>query len=213
MSFVYTLISRNSNLILCEYTEYDGNLRDISKIILEKTSSNNKQCKIDYKTNFFYVDCDNFSDIRLLTFTTKDINEETAFSFLSDLKGKFLKKYNQQEIQSAFELSLNGFSKEIKKIVDYFQKNPQHSKTHQLKEVLLDTTDVMRENYEKLLERQEKISIVYEKADKLKSTSSDLRVSATSIKKKERRNCIILYVSIGVAAAVIIGIVLYLVLK
>ncbi len=42
MSLIYSLISRNSDVVLCEHTEYAGNFQQISRMLLRKIKKNTK---------------------------------------------------------------------------------------------------------------------------------------------------------------------------
>ena len=47
MEIIYTLISRSSKIILCDYTEYSGNFQQISLVLLSKIKKNSK-CEVEY---------------------------------------------------------------------------------------------------------------------------------------------------------------------
>jgi hypothetical protein len=47
MSIIYTLVARNTKIILTDYTEYSGNFQQISLIILNKVHKN-KKCSLEY---------------------------------------------------------------------------------------------------------------------------------------------------------------------
>jgi hypothetical protein len=105
----------------------------------------------------------------------KELKEEVVFSYLSDLKKKFLKKYDLKAINSSFAYQLREFNEEIKNLVKFYEENPSHSKSGALLNSLSETTDVLRESVEKLLERNEKLNIIAQKSKNLKNTSEDMR--------------------------------------
>ena len=53
MEIIYTLISRSSKIILCDYTEYSGNFQQISLLLLPKVKKNTK-CEIIYDEYKFF---------------------------------------------------------------------------------------------------------------------------------------------------------------
>lgn len=46
-NIVYTLIARNTKIVLCDYTEFSGNFQQISLVILSNVKPNSK-CELDY---------------------------------------------------------------------------------------------------------------------------------------------------------------------
>lgn len=42
MSILYALISKSSDIVLCEHTEYAGNFQQISRVLLRKLKKNTK---------------------------------------------------------------------------------------------------------------------------------------------------------------------------
>jgi hypothetical protein len=49
MSIIYTLIARDSDKVLCEYSEYHGNFEQISRSLLKKVQK-------DHRATFLYDD-------------------------------------------------------------------------------------------------------------------------------------------------------------
>ena len=64
-----------------------------------------------FSYKFFYED-DN--DITYLCMG-KNIDSDIAFSFIADIKKKFLLSYDNNQIKNAFSYQLKDFSNEIKK--------------------------------------------------------------------------------------------------
>ena len=47
MKIIYTLIARNSKIVLCDFTEFSGNFQQISLVLLGKIKKNTK-CEVEY---------------------------------------------------------------------------------------------------------------------------------------------------------------------
>ncbi len=105
------------------------------------------------------------------------MNQDSAFSFLGDLKRQFLKKYDLKTIQTSFAYRMKDFIDEIKNLVKFYEDNPTHTKTKQLISSLHDTTNILRENAEMLLDRNEKLNIIAQKSKNLKDASLSFRNS------------------------------------
>jgi hypothetical protein len=80
-------------------------------------------------------------------------------------------------VKQAFAFSMKEFNGEIKNLSSYYEKNPEHTKNQALINSLGETTAILRESAEMLLERNEKLNIIAQKSRNLLSTSNDLRSS------------------------------------
>jgi vesicle-associated membrane protein 7 len=107
------------------------------------------------------------------------MGQETAFSFLGDLKRQFLKLHDLKTINSSFAYKMKDFNDEIKGLVRFYEENPSHSKTKQLIGSLYNTTDILRESVEMLLDRNEKLNIIAQKSKNLKDSSYSFRNSVS----------------------------------
>ena len=54
----------------------------------------------------------------------KNLDNDVAFTFIADLKKKFLLTYDNNVIKNSFSYQLKDFSNEIKKLITSYGKNP-----------------------------------------------------------------------------------------
>ena len=101
------------------------------------------------------------------------LDTEVAFSYLGDLKKKFLTKYDNYTIRNSFSYQLKDFSDEIKQLANSYEINPT-SKIGKLKEKLSEATEILHDNVEKLLQRGEKLNIIAQKSNRLRDSSDIL---------------------------------------
>ena len=115
----------------------------------------------------------------------ENLDVEVAFSYLGDVKKKFVTTYDNQKIQSSYSYQLKSFSDEIKKLQDYYIKNPQ-SKLAMLKNSINQTSEIMHENVEKLFQRSEKLEITLQKSNNLLGNSDVLYKNIHRMKMKQK---------------------------
>ena len=115
----------------------------------------------------------------------KNLDSEIAFSFISDLKRKFLLFYQMETIKNAFSYQLKDFSNEMKKLMSSYAKNPR-SPIKELKKSVLETNNILCENVQKLLERENQLDIVVQKSERLSGVSDDLLKNIKEIKRKRK---------------------------
>ena len=113
------------------------------------------------------------------------LETDVAFSFLADLKKKFLATFDNQKIQSSYSYQLKNFSEEIHKLSDFYINNPQ-SKLAMLKNNINQTSEIMHENVEKLFQRNEKLDITLQKSSNLLGSSDVFYKNIHRMKMKQK---------------------------
>jgi hypothetical protein len=113
MSIIYALIARSSDVVLSEYTEFSGNFQQISRIIMRKMKKNSKYTLSYDKHKFHYH---NDKDITYLMMSD-NIEDDVAFSFLSDVRKKFMQTYNYDSVVDFHAYQLNEFNDQLKTLI------------------------------------------------------------------------------------------------
>ena len=139
------------------------------------------------------------------------LETDVAFSFLADLKKKFLATYDNQKIQSSYSYQLKNFSEEIHKLSDFYIKNPQ-SKLAMLKNNINQTSEIMHENVEKLFQRNEKLDITLQKSNNLLGSSDVFYKNIHRMKMKQKYKRL-KYIVIFILVVLIMGLLIYLCVK
>jgi hypothetical protein len=142
MTIFYSLIARNYDLILSEYTDYTGNFQQITRILLYKLKLIG-QNKAD---NLFCIPYDNYQfnyiitdDILYLCMSYKDnmnisqknyLNENILiYAFLLDLRKFFLTQYNFEDIQKSHSYEYQDFDNSIHLLLEYYNERPSFTKS------------------------------------------------------------------------------------
>lgn len=113
MSIISALIAKHPDVVLCEHSDFMGNFRQITRMILQKVILN-KKYTIDYeKYNFHYINENKITYLCLC----EGVEKLTAFSFLEDFKKKILNTYKIEELLTFKEYQLNAFTVELKGLI------------------------------------------------------------------------------------------------
>lgn len=161
--------------------------------------------KISYK---FYYDDENE-----ITFLCMGENIETkvAFSYLQDLKKKFLLTYDLKNAMNSFSYQLKDFSDDIKRMANSYMSNPD-SKISQLKNGIIRTNEILHENVEKLLQKSEKLNIIAQKSNRLMYDADNFVKNIHEINKRQRIKKY-KYIALIFAFLIIVTIFIYLISK
>jgi hypothetical protein len=101
------------------------------------------------------------------------LTQESAFSYLEDIKTLFQDTFTPREIETAFAYSLNDrFKESIKGKMNYFNAHLNDSdKISKLRKGVNDYKDNILQANDVLMERGEKINLIVRKADNLRTES------------------------------------------
>ena len=141
----------------------------------------------------------------------ENLDTDVAFSYLADLKKKFISSYEHQKIQTSYSYQLKSFSDEIQKLSDYYMKNPQ-SKLSILKNNINQTSEIMHENVEKLFQRSEKLEITLQKSNNLAGTSDVFYKNIHKMKMRQKYKRIKM-IALFILVLLVLGLLLYFIFR
>lgn len=171
-------------MVLAEYTEFTGNFTTIASQCLQKLPSSN---------NRFTYNCDGHTFNYLVEngFTYCVVAVESAgrqipIAFLERIKEEFTKKYGGGKAATASTRGLNKeFGPKLKEQMQYCVDHPEEiSKLAKVKAQVSEVKGVMMENIEKVLDRGEKIELLVDKTENLRSQAQDFKTQGTKVKRR-----------------------------
>jgi hypothetical protein len=104
MSIVYTIVAKEKDIPLCDYSEYEGNFETIAVNLLRKTQDE-ARATFSYN-NEYYFHYFNTSGITYMCMADGNISKETAYTYLEDIKNSIYNTFPQKEIERAKAFSL-----------------------------------------------------------------------------------------------------------
>ncbi|KUF98684.1 hypothetical protein AM588_10010289 [Phytophthora nicotianae] len=118
-----------------------------------------------------------------------DLKRRVPFLFLEDMKNRFQAAYGERAL-TAIAFAMNDqFQHEIRRLLDYYNANPDADSLSRVKQQIDDVKDIMVENIEKVLDRGEKFELLVDRTDKLNRQSVKFERSSTQLRKSMwRRN-------------------------
>ncbi|KAJ0262020.1 Vesicle-associated membrane protein 723 [Hirschfeldia incana] len=182
-SLIYSFVARGT-VILVEFTDFKGNFTSIAAQCLQKLPSSN---------NKFTYNCDGHTFNYLVEngFTYCVVAVDSAgrqipMAFLERVKEDFNKRYGGGKAATAQANSLNKeFGSKLKEHMQYCMDHPDEiSKLAKVKAQVSEVKGVMMENIEKVLDRGEKIELLVDKTENLRSQAQDFRTQGTQMRRK-----------------------------
>ncbi|XP_057480299.1 vesicle-associated membrane protein 722-like [Actinidia eriantha] len=182
-SLIYSFVARGT-VILADYTEFTGNFVSIASQCLQKLPATNN--KFTYNCDghtFNYLVEDGFT---YCVVAAESAGRQIPMAFLDRTKEDFTKRYGGGQVATAAANSLNReFGPKLKEQMQYCVDHPEEiSKLAKVKAQVSEVKGVMMENIEKVLDRGEKIELLVDKTDNLRSQAQDFRTQGTQIRRK-----------------------------
>ncbi|EEC81677.1 hypothetical protein OsI_25239 [Oryza sativa Indica Group] len=236
-SLIYAFVARGT-VVLAEYTEFTGNFTTIAAQCLQKLPASNN--KFTYNCDghtFNYLVEDGFSSNRIgilgiqglayCVVAVESVGRQIPIAFLDRVKEDFTKRYGGGKAATAAANSLNReFGSKLKEHMQYCVDHPEEiSKLAKVKAQVSEVKGVMMENIEKVLDRGEKIELLVDKTENLRSQkyrimvpkviwltvdmAQDFRQQGTKVRRKMwLQNMKIKLIVLGIIIALILIIIL-----
>ncbi|MBA0749468.1 hypothetical protein Gogos_003393, partial [Gossypium gossypioides] len=191
-TLIYSFVARGT-VILAEYTEFTGNFTSIAGQCLQKlpTSNNKFTYNCDGHTFNYLVE----NGFTYCVVAVESAGRQIPIAFLERIKEDFSRRYGGGKAATATAKSLNReFKSKLKEHMKYCVEHPEEiSKLAKVKAQVSEVKGVMMENIEKVLDRGEKIELLVDKTENLRSQwmyndaafqAQDFRQQGTKIKRK-----------------------------
>ncbi|KAK6929608.1 Longin domain [Dillenia turbinata] len=203
-TLIYSFVARGT-VILAEYTEFKGNFTSIAAQCLQKLpSSNNKfTYNCDGHTFNFHVE----NGFTYCVVAVESAGRQIPIAFLERIKEDFTKRYGGGKASTVAAKGLNReFGPKLKEQMQYCVDHPEEiNKIAKVKAQVSEVKGVMMQNIEKVLDRGEKIELLVDKTENLRSQAQDFRQQGTKMKRKMWvQNMKIKLIVAGIVAALIL---------
>lgn len=161
MSYIYSLISKDPDLVLSEYTAYVGNFMQLLRVILQKKKKNEIKTEIEYdnyKITFFSED--NITFLLL----SEGVSSKAAFAFLNDVKLKMYQLFTYEAIMEFSAYQMSSFNTELQKIMEYYSSHPSLTLFGDLLEGN-DSGFQNKSNIDSYIDKDQKVQLVISKKE------------------------------------------------
>jgi hypothetical protein len=180
-SIIYCLIANDSSPTpIVEVSMADGNFPQIAMKLLVKTSPNTSiTYSYEEKYMFHYH---NEGGLTFLCMTDTGFSNRTAYTFLFDIKDRFIRKFGDDG-RRAIGLGANKeFSDEMKARIVYYNTDPNADKLTAAGRNINKTKDIIIESIEKILERGDKIEVLTRKTSQMTDSAISMRRTASAVR-------------------------------
>jgi len=188
MSIIYTVIANRTN-VLAEYSpdSYAGNFIGITQRLLQKTPTQDAKQSYTYDGGKDQQGCFLFhfmvSDkITYLCMTSEGYTRMLSFKYLDEIKKSFISTYGERA-KSLHAYSANAdFKHKLQTLMDLYNSHEQN-KIGKVTAQVAEVKDIMQENIEKVIEREELIVSLVGKSEALSTSSGIFQRNSKKLKR------------------------------
>eukprot|EP00040_Diaphanoeca_grandis_P033850 m.208287 g.208287 ORF g.208287 m.208287 type:complete len:217 (-) comp33002_c14_seq3:92-742(-) len=206
MSLVYALVARGST-ILAEYTDSSGNFTTVTQNILDRIPDSDAKCTYVYDRYLFHFVRER--GVVYLAMADEGFGRRVPFAFLAALQKDFEPFVGKAKNAIAYSFN-REFAPVIKRQIQYYGKagGSGGDKLAQVQDQVDQVKGVMVQNIEKVLERQEHIDLLVDKAEGLEFSSHRFKKQSGSLRNamwwQNQRFCIGIVLLITIIVTIII---------
>lgn len=180
---IYAFVARGTK-VLAEYTAFQGNFSAIAVQCLAKLpAANNKHTYVcDHHTFNFLIE----DGVTYLAVADEELGRQVPFAFLDRVKDDFKHRYQGGRADLAVAHSLDAeFAPRLRQHMEFVLSNPDEvRKMSQIKSQVAEVKDIMMENIEKVLNRNEKIDLLVDKSAGLQSDAHHFQRQGIKIRRR-----------------------------
>jgi vesicle-associated membrane protein 7 len=180
-----------------------GNFPTVTRVLLAKIPAQDGRMTYQYDNyNFHYV---TEGGICYLCMSDELNKHRIPYAFLQDMKDRFVASYGREAPLQAIAFSYNEeFSQTIQQRMDFYNSDEADRSIDNIgavKSQIEDVKGIMVQNIEKVLERGEKIELLVDKTENLRTSSFLFESSSRNLRRAMYWRQIRCYIGIGVAVA------------
>ncbi|KAF3792884.1 Vesicle-associated membrane protein 724 [Nymphaea thermarum] len=182
-SFIYSFVARGTT-ILAEYTEFTGNFPAIASQCLQKIPSSNSKFTFNCDHHIFnFIVEDGYA---YCVVAKESVGKQLSIAFLERIKAEFKKRYGGGKADTAVAKSLNKeFGPIMKENMQYVIDHAEEiAKLVKVKGQVSEVKNIMMENIDKVMDRQEKLDVLSEKTENLRSQAQRFQKQGVQVRRK-----------------------------
>lgn len=182
-SLIYSFVARGT-VILADYTDFSGNFAGIAAQCLQKLPATNNKFTYSCDGHTFNYLLDN--GFTYCVVAVESVGRQIPIAYLERIKEDFTNRYGGGKAAIAVANSLKKeFGPKLKEQMQFCMDHPEEvSKLAKVKAQVSEVKGVMMENIEKVLDRGEKIELLVDKTENLRSQAQVFRQQGGQIKRK-----------------------------
>lgn len=183
MAILYGLVARGTT-VLAEFSAVTGNAGAVVRRILEKLSetesAESRLCFSQDRYIFHILVSDGFI---FLCMANDTFGRRIPFSYLEDIRMRFMKNYGRVAPYSPAYAMNDEFSRVLHQQMEFFSSNPSADTLSRVQGEVGEIRTIMVDNIDKILERGDRIELLVDKTATMQDSSFHFRKQSKRLRR------------------------------
>ncbi|KZV17367.1 hypothetical protein F511_23050 [Dorcoceras hygrometricum] len=184
MAILYGLVARGTT-VLAEFSAVTGNVGAVVRRILEKLSeSESAESRLCFSQDRYIFHILVSDGITYLCMANDTFGRRIPFSYLEDIRMRFIKNYGRVAGYASAYAMNDEFSRVLHQQMEFFSSNPSADTLNRVQgEVEIQIRTIMVDNIDKILERGDRIELLVDKTATMQDSSFHFRKQSKQLRR------------------------------
>ena len=209
MSFVYGLVGFETTP-LAEYETAEGNYAEIGHELLGKIGHDDSRTVFE-QGQYLFSGFGSKTGLTILVLSKSSVDVKTRFFVINEIQSKWQSKYGSKAATMRPMEKSAEFRGEIQRIFTMME-SPTQAKIQQINKNISDAQEIMTQNLSAAIARGEQLNVMEQKAEDIRSSSSQFQRDARKVKNEMCCRRYMYYILGGIVILAIIAVIVIIAL-
>ncbi|XP_075520026.1 vesicle-associated membrane protein 714 [Primulina tabacum] len=183
MAILYGLVARGTT-VLAEFSAVTGNAGAVVRRILEKLSeTESAESRLCFSQDRYIFHILVSDGITFLCMANDTFGRRIPFSYLEDIRMRFMKNYGRIAPYSPAYAMNDEFSRVLHQQMEFFSSNPSADTLSRVQGEVGEIRTIMVDNIDKILERGDRIELLVDKTATMQDSSFHFRKQSKHLRR------------------------------
>nr|GLL32395.1 vesicle-associated membrane protein 714-like [Ipomoea trifida]GMC68746.1 vesicle-associated membrane protein 714 [Ipomoea batatas]GMD21361.1 vesicle-associated membrane protein 714 [Ipomoea batatas]GME01261.1 vesicle-associated membrane protein 714 [Ipomoea batatas] len=181
MAILYALVARGTT-VLAEFSAVTGNAGAVARRIMEKLpeEAESRLCFSQDRYIFHILRSDGLT---FLCMANDTFGRRIPFSYLEDVKMRFMKNYGRIASHAPAYAMNDEFSRVLHQQMEFYSSNPSADTFSRVRGEVGELRTIMVDNIEKILERGDRIELLVDKTSTMQDSAFHFRKQSKRLRR------------------------------
>nr|GME04172.1 vesicle-associated membrane protein 714 [Ipomoea batatas]GME11213.1 vesicle-associated membrane protein 714 [Ipomoea batatas] len=181
MAILYALVARGTT-VLAEFSAVTGNAGAVARRIMEKLpeEAESRLCFSQDRYIFHILRSDGLT---FLCMANDTFGRRIPFSYLEDVKMRFMKNYGRIASHAPAYAMNDEFSRVLHQQMEFYSSNPSTDTFSRVRGEVGELRTIMVDNIEKILERGDRIELLVDKTSTMQDSAFHFRKQSKRLRR------------------------------
>ncbi|XP_031122658.1 vesicle-associated membrane protein 714 isoform X1 [Ipomoea triloba] len=181
MAILYALVARGTT-VLAEFSAVTGNAGAVARRIMEKLPEE-AESRLCFSQDRYIFHILRSNGLTFLCMANDTFGRRIPFSYLEDVKMRFMKNYGRIASHAPAYAMNDEFSRVLHQQMEFYSSNPSADTFSRVRGEVGELRTIMVDNIEKILERGDRIELLVDKTSTMQDSAFHFRKQSKRLRR------------------------------